>query len=299
MTPARFRWGLFLVLLGTLFLLRNMEVLNDNFWTDLLIYFPIVLIGVGIEKIFAKSKLQIISYLTSVFLFFGAMYVAFAGSAGGIAGSFFSRTIFEKEHNPSIRTLHAILGLDEIDLTIRDSGDELIYGRFDKFTHKPKIEYEVVEDEARVTFTSRSKSLLGGAIKIQTGDPQDWYVRFSKDVPLELECSGNSSDLHLNFSTTPLRNLELDTYDATIYLKLGDLEPSVKVDISGEDSKLRLRVPDNVGLMVIGEEYRSYLERIGLVERDGDFVNEGYDSLSQKIEVNLDDRLESLAIDFF
>jgi len=195
--------------------------------------------------------------------------------------------------------LHAILGLDEIDLTIRDSGDELIYGRFDKFTHKPKIEYEVVEDEARVTFTSRSKSLLGGAIKIQTGDPQDWYVRFSKDVPLELECSGNSSDLHLNFSTTPLRNLELDTYDATIYLKLGDLEPSVKVDISGEDSKLRLRVPDNVGLMVIGEEYRSYLERIGLVERDGDFVNEGYDSLSQKIEVNLDDRLESLAIDFF
>jgi len=299
MTPARFRWGLFLVLLGILFLLRNTGVLNDNFWTDLLVYFPIVLIGVGIEKIFAKSKLQIISYLTSVFLFFGALYIAFSGSLGEIESNFFSRTTFEKEHDPSVRTIHAILGLDETDLTIRDSGDELIFGRFDKFTRKPKVEYEIVENEARVTFTSRPQSLLGGAIKIQTGGPQDWYMRFSKDVPLELECSGNSSDLHLNFSTTPLRSLELDADEATIYLKLGDLEPSVKVDISGEDSKLRLRVPDNVGLMVIGEEYRSYLERIGLVERDGDFVNEGYDSLSQKIEVNLDDRLESLAIDFF
>ncbi len=75
MSPARFRWGLFLVLLGTLLLLRNSDVLNDNFWSDLLIYLPVILIAVGIEKIFAKSRVKVISYLTSVFLFLGAFYM--------------------------------------------------------------------------------------------------------------------------------------------------------------------------------------------------------------------------------
>lgn len=299
MSPARFRWGLFLVLLGTLLLLRNAGIFNDNFWWDLLVYFPVVLIAVGIEKIFAKSRLQIISYLTSVFLFAGALYIALSGSSGGIAGNFFSRTVFEKEYDPSVRTLHAVLELDETDLTVRDSGDELIYGRFDKFTRKPKIEYDVIGDKARVTFTSRPRSWLGGAINIETGGPQDWYVRFSKDVALELECFGSSSDLHLNLSTTRLKSLTLGADDAAIYLKLGDLEPLVRVAIVGEDSDLRLRAPQNVGLKVAGEEYRSYLVRIGLLEKNGSFVNEGFDSLEKKIEVELDDQLESFSIDFF
>lgn len=299
MSPARFRWGLFLVLLGTLLLLRNSDVLNDNFWADLLIYLPVVLIAVGIEKIFAKSRVKVISYLTSVFLFSGALYVAFSGSSGGAANSFFSLATYEQEHDPSVRALHAILKLDETDLTIRDSGDDMIYARFDRFTRKPKIEYKVAENEAKVTLTSRPRSFLGGAIRINTGEPQDWYLRFAEDIPLELECFGAGSDLHLNFATTPLRRLKLYADDARVYLKLGDREPLLKVDIVGEDTNLRLRVPQNVGLKVFGEDYRSYLARVGLMKSDGGFVTIGFDTVKNKIEINLDDRLGSFSIDFF
>lgn len=299
MTPARFRWGLFLVLLGTLLLLRNTEVLNDNYWGDFLVYFPVILIAVGIEKIFCRSKLKAISYLTSVFLFAGALYIAFAGSSGGIAGNFFARTVYAKQDEPAVDRLHAVLELDETDLTIRDSGDELIYARFNKYTRKPKIDYEVVGDEARVTFTSRSTSWLGGVIKIEGGNPQDWNLRFSRDIPLELECFGNRSDLHLNLSTTRLKSLQLGADETTIYLKLGDLEPFVRIDIVGEDSDLRLRVPQNMGLKVTGEEYHAYLVQIGLLESNGGFVNEGFDTLEKKIEIDLEERLASFSIDFF
>jgi hypothetical protein len=299
MSPARLRWGLLLVLLGILWLLRNWEILNDNFWYDLLAYLPVVLIAVGIEKIFTKSKLQFISYLTSIFLFFGALYIAFAGSAGNIAGSFFSRSVYTQEYDPTITRLRAVLKLDETDLTIRDSGDDLIYGRFAKFTRKPRIDYEVVDNVARVTFTSRPRSWLGDVITIKSDSPQDWYMRFSKDVPLDLKCIGDRSDMHLNLSTTPLRNLELYADESTVYLKIGELEPLVKVVVGGEDLKLRLRVPENVGLKITGEDYQSYLTRLGLLEKDGSFINEGFDTLDKKIEVDLDDRLSSLSIDFF
>jgi len=299
MTPARFRWGLFLVLLGTLLLLRNADVLNDNFWADLLIYFPVVLIAVGIEKIFAKSRAKIISYLTSVFLFLGALYISFSGSLGGIENSFFSQTTYKLEYDPTVRVMHAVLNLDEIDLTIRDSGDELIFGRFDRFTRKPKIEYWTDGDKAMVTLTSRPRSFLGGAIRIDSGDPQDWYLRFAEDIPLEMECFSGNSDLHLNFSTTPLRSLKLDADDARVYLKLGDCEPLVKVDIVGEDTNLRFRVPQNVGLKIFGEDYKSYLTRLGLISNNGGFTTKGFDTVQSRIEVSLDDRLESFSIDFY
>jgi len=299
MTPARFRWGLFLVLLGVLLLLRNTEVLNDNFWVDLLVYLPVVLIAVGIEKIFAKSRAKIISYLTSVALLLGALWIAFSGSLGGAECSFFSKTTFKMAYDPSIRAVHAVLDLDETDLTIRDSGDDLIYGSFDRFTRKPKTEYEIVGSEANITLTSRPRSFLGGIIRIETDDPQDWYLRFARNIPLEMECFGNNSNLHLNFATTLLRRLKLDADDAQVYLKLGDRESLTKVDIVGENTNLRVRVPQNVGLKVFGNDYQPYLVRLGLTQSDGGFVTNGYDTVKNKIVVNLDDRLGSFSIDFF
>jgi hypothetical protein len=299
MSPARVRWGLLLVLLGTLWFLRNLDVINDNFWIDLVVYFPVVLIAIGIEKIFTKSRLQFISYLTSIFLFVGALYIAFSGSSAEIAGNFFSRSEYMREYDSSITGLRAVLNLNETDLTIRDAGDELVYGRFNEFTRKPEIDYERQGSQATVSLTSRPRTWLGGVIKVETDSPEDWYIRFSENVPLEVKCTGSNADLHLNFSTTPLKNLELSADKATVYLKLGNLEPLVKVSITGDDTDVRLRLPRDVGLRVTGEEYRAYLSRLGLLDRPDGFVSEGFDTLNNRIEIDVDSQLSSFSIDFF
>lgn len=293
MSPARFRWGLFLVLLGVLLLLQNADILNSNFWADLLIWFPVVLIAVGLEKIFAKSKMRVISYLTSVGLFVGGLAIAFASSYGGEETSFFNQTTFEMESDSDVRLLNVVLDMDGTDLTIRDSGDDLVYGEFDEFTRKPRINSDIDGEVANVKLISRSGSFLGGAIRINTGDPQNWWLRFSKDVPLDLECNGSDSDLHMNMATTPLRRLKLDADDASIYLKLGDLLPEADIDIDGNDADLRLRIPKTVGVRILGDEYESYLTRIGFIESGDQFVTEGFDTTKTKIDITLDDYLES------
>ncbi|MCK4573509.1 MAG: hypothetical protein KAU36_04015 [candidate division Zixibacteria bacterium] len=302
MTPARFRWGIILIQIGILILLRNMGVLNDNFWGELLIYFPVVLIAIGIEKIFTKSRLQLIAYLSSVAIFVIGLAIAFNVGQGGFEQSFFSQTTFRQEFDPEVRQMKAVLKLDHTDLTIRDSGRDLAYGRFDKFTRKPKIDYTVSGDSARLEFNSRSGRFFGGAINIQTGDPQSWYLRFNDQVPLDLECYGEDSDIHLNLATSRLERVKLDADNAMVYLKLGDLMPKVTVDISGEDTELKLRVPEGIGLKIHGEDYRAYLERLGLTEAEAEaglFVNDGIDTLGTVIEIELDDRLSSFILDFF
>ena len=299
MTPARFRWGVLLITIGLLFLLRNVGVFNDDFWIELLIYFPLVIIAIGVEKIFTRTKLQAISYGTSVFLLVGGLGIAFYYSGDGARASFFSEMDYTVDDDPSARFINAEVDLGNTDLTIRDSGRDLLFAEFDRFTRKPRVKHETRGDTAYIECGSRVTDHLGGIIEIDSDDPQDWYMRFSESVPLGLRCKGEEADIHMNLSTTPLRSLDLDTRDATVYLKLGEMEPFVKVVIRGEDSRVRLRVPEKMGLRVRGEEFDALLMSMGLT-RDGlDFVTEGYDSLVTKLDLELDDRLSSFSIDFF
>jgi hypothetical protein len=299
MTPARFRWGSLLVLLGMVLLLRNLDVINSNFWADFLVYSPILLIAIGVEKIFTKSRLQLISYATSIFLFAGGLYLAFAGSLGGTDKSFFSQTSYTQPADSSVKELDAVLNLGDGDLTVRDASDDLVTAQFKEFTHKPDVKYEVDGETAKLDLSGGSRHFLGGAIKVNTNGPSDWYLSFSDVVPLMLECYGKGSDIHLNLATTPLKKAKVEADESSIYLKVGTLEPSVDINVGGADADVRLRLPTNVGVKISGVTDKDYLSRVGLVEQGGVYVNPGYDTLKSKISVGLDDRFSSLSIDFY
>jgi len=299
MTPARFRWGTLLVLLGAVLLLQNLNVINSNFWEDFLIYFPIVLIAIGLEKIFTKSRLQIVSYLTSVALLLGGLWLVWAGSTGGNDTNFFSSTSYRAGADPAVKELHAELNLSDGDLTIRDASDDLVEGQFKEFTHKPDITYAVDNGVGNVIMNGGKRRMLGNAIRVETDAPDDWYLSFSNLVPLTMECFGKNSDMHLNLSTTPLKQLKLEADQGSVYLKLGTLLPLVTVSVKGDNSEIRLRLPSDAGVKISGVDDREYLEQVGLKARDGAFVNDGYDTLKSKIDVSLDDRLGSLSIDYY
>lgn len=299
MTPARFRWGIILIQLGILMLLSNMGHLSDNFWVDLFYYAPFVLIIVGIEKIFTKSRLQFISYLSSVVLFFAGFYIAYAGSWQGDDDYYLSDGVFEESYDPDITKILAILNLGESDLTIRDSGPDLVLGRFNRSSRKPKIITATHDSKFSVEIKNDQKYWFGGAIRIQTSDPDEWKIKFSDRIPIELECNGRESDIHLNLYSTPLEILDINADDASIYIKLGELVPAVRLTIDGRESDLRLRVPKHSGIKIIGDDFGGYLRQLGFKRYDNGYVNAGYDTLTPQYEINLDDEFSSFSVDFF
>ncbi len=301
MTPSRFRWGMLLIQVGILILLQNNNLIGDSSWEGLIVLFPVVLIAVGIEKIFTKSKLQLISYLTTILLFFGGFAIAFNASGFDLQDeNYFTESIYQEDANPDVRLVKATLNLDYNDLKIRDSGEELVFAEFDEFTRKPKIKSIVEDDVAIVNFEARQKStFLGGHIIVHDEDVSEWNVQFSEDLPLELECIGFDNDLHLNFLTSRLQKLILDTKNTTIRLHIGANEPYVQVIIRGDDSKLRLRVPEKIGMKLIGND-TSFFDQIGFIKTDdGSYINANYNEAEKKIDVELDDRLISFSLDYF
>jgi hypothetical protein len=301
MTPARFRWGMLLILIGTLLLLVNADVLSNNFWIDFVYLIPFLLIAIGIEKIFSKTRLVAISYVSTVLLVAGALYVAFEGSRNDASGNFFQSTTLEYGADPSVKIIDAELELDRTSLTIRDATDEIMKARFGELTYKPGSDLQVQDGRASIRLDSKSgtRRFAGRTIQIETGDPDDWRVSFSKEVPLNLILTGQDCNLHLNMATTPLRELQLGAADADVYLKVGELEPQVKVTVTGLDAKLRFRLPQASGLLVTGVDDPAYLEEIGLVKNNGGYVNENYADASTRVEIALNERFRSLSIDFY
>ena len=301
MTPARFRWGMLFILIGTLLLLVNADVLNNNFWIDFVYLIPFLLIAIGIEKIFSRTRLVAISYLSTVLLVGGALYVAFESSRNEDSGSFFESTTLEYGADPSVKIIDAELDMDETSLTIRDATDEIMRARFGELTYKPGSDMEIRDGHAYIQLNSKSgtRRFAGQTIRIDSGDPDDWRVSFSSEVPLNLILKGQDCNLHLNMATTPLRELQMEAADADVYLKLGELEPQVKVTVTGLDAKLRFRLPQTSGLMVTGVDDPAYLEEIGLVKNNGGYANENYTNAPTRVEIVLNDRLRSLSIDFY
>ena len=298
MTPARFRWGIILILFGLLLLLQNLNFISDYYWDDFVIFFSITLIAIGIEKIFTLTKLQFLAYASSFLILFSGLGIAIVGGYNDPRGDFSSASYFEKKHDDAVRRILANLEIDGTDLTIRDSGSEIVYASFDRFTRKPEIDYEVVDDIAEVSFISRG-GLLGGIIKLEFDESQGWDLSFSEDIPLELHCRGKDSDVHLNMATTPLYKLFLDLDESDIYLKLGDLAPNLSVKINGVDTKLKLRVPEHVGIKINAEGYEAYFEKVGMTRRNGWYISEGFDKVDSKVEIELDADLRSFSIDYF
>lgn len=302
MTPARFRWGLLFIMVGVLLLLVNADILHPDFILDFFFFIPLLLIAIGIEKIFAKTRLQVLSYLSSVLLVGGVLWMAFQTSSYSEGSSFFESDSFSFEADEPVDIINAVFKLDNASLTIRSATHELFYARFDEWSHKPRSSMEVVDGRAEINLTARggrTRRVWGGAVEVNIDESEDWRIKFSKDVPLLLKCVGQDGDIHLNLGTTPLRELTLDLNDADIYVKLGILEPKVRVNINGYDSKLRLRIPQEAGLSVTGIDDPDYLEEIGLIRQAGAFVTDGFGDCETQVFVDLDDRFRSLSIDFY
>jgi hypothetical protein len=302
MTPARFRWGMFLILFGLLLMFWNLGYLNSNWTLQLVYWFPVLLIAIGIEKIFTRSQFQFVSYVTTVALFAGGLYIAFASSSGGVNSSYFSDTTYEKEYDPSVTEVSAVVDIGDGRLRIRDATDELVYGKFAQFTPKPKIDYRINGSTAQVEFRQHGSSLLAGGIEIKSDGPNDfddWMLKFSELVPLSLECRGDQANIHLSLATTPLKRLDLDAADSRVYVKIGDMQPLVELSLLGADADIRLRVPRDAGIRVHGSGYDALLEQIGLIRVNDVHQSEDFEAGTPKIDVDLDDRLRSLSIDTY
>ncbi|MEW5924470.1 MAG: DUF5668 domain-containing protein [Candidatus Zixiibacteriota bacterium] len=295
MTPNRFRWGLLFITAGVILLLNQMGYLDWEYWWELLLWWPVLLIAIGIEKIFNRTRLQFISYVAPLILVAGMIYVAVDVGPDTWRSSFGDRHNWNAEMDSAINKLDAVIDHGRTDLTVSRSGINLASAKFDRFSQKPDITLEKKNNVATLDI-SRSTGRRSAVIFSGHGSYQDWRVSFSDEVPLELRCIGHDADVDLNLESIPIEKLSVVDDGGNIYLKVGNKTALVAIDVSGNDADLRIRIPADCGIKITGKEYAPYLKDLKLIEEDAGLISEGFNEATTRISFNFDDGLRYLSM---
>ncbi len=301
MSPARFRWGILFVLIGGLLLLNNLGVLPWWTWPDILSLWPLLLIAIGVEKIFTRSKVEFIAYLAPVALAVIVVWVAFDGFSTGDFRLLrrcdtYRYTI---DSDPGVKRIKAVFDLDDTDIDLRDTGGRLFSSRSSGWRAVPRVEYDLDGDTADLDVSPR----IGGLNWFRIDGRRwagSWDVALSDKALVDLTCYGDRADMTLNCRGLLLENLIVDSRRGNIRVSLGDMAKTVKIRLEGENADFRITAPEGSGVRVSGAENTAarLLERLGMVEIDGYYMTEGYDTLLPKIEINLSPDMSRFSLDF-
>jgi len=299
MTPSKFRWGLYFIAIGFMILAVNADWLDGDYWLVLLGWWPLLLIELGVEKIFLKSRLEIISYLAPVGIVLFMAYVAVQVGPDDNQAGFFSDYRWSKESDKDVRLIQAVINHGDSDIRINRSLYDMAEARFDRFSRKPEIKYDRADTVGRIEIDKRA-GLSGNFLvfnKSRTLD--DWSVYFTDEIPLELECFGDKADVNLNLERMLVRKVKINDDNGEIFLRLGDNNPVTLLDIEGDGARFTLRIPEGAGLKIFGDTYSGYLENLNFTRQGDSFRSNSYDSAGVRLELRLDSRLEHLSIDYY
>ncbi len=303
MSPAKFRWGILFILVGVLLLLNNIGQLDWWVWTEILSLWPLILIAIGLEKIFTKSKVEFIAYLPILGLSAAVLWVAFSGCCGTDDSNLIRRGStyrYTLDMEADIDRIEAKFDLGDIDISLGNTGTRLFRARTDVWRQVPKVDFDESGGVAKLELSSQKKRIPNWIRIEKWGREGDWDLYLNDGVPISLECSGDKSDMTLDCRNLLLEELFIDSDEGDIRIKIGDLKEYVNVKLEGAEADYRVLVPDGCGLKIsgAGDEMTRLLERLELIEADGFYTSEGYDTLTPRIELDLADDLTQFSLDY-
>lgn len=299
MKPSRLRWGLLFITVGVMLLLNNSDNLSWEYWLNLLAWWPLILIAIGIEKIFNHTSLKFISYLSPLLLVAGMVYVAYDTGEDNLRKGFFATQHWELVADSNINAIDAVIDQGRNDLFVRGGGSDLISARFDRMAGKPKISNKRQGNVEKVEIKPRFRYWGGGIVINGRDNQRDWTITLSDKVLYKLDCRGRGADMNLDLGEIRLEKLTIVNDEADIDLSVGELASRVELDITCDEGRLRLRMPEKAGLKISGNSRSGSLDNIGLKKSGEYYISDNFDTAPVQITAKLNGNLEHLFVNFY
>jgi len=284
-----------LITIGGLFLLHNWRPAFDP-WPILATYWPLILIFVGIGKIWdttyrsrnpnAPPGVSIGATIGTLAFVIVLVVLLWHGHSYSRRHSFYSGS----QHNAQTvdlqgaKSAHARLEMGAGQLTINGGANHLLDADFtysDSFD-APRVDYSVAAEVGQLNISQESHSPHFGRSQ------NDWNLRFSKDIPLELKVEMGAGQGNLHFRDVPLTRLDLNLGAGQMDVDFtGERKTDLTADIEGGVGQANIRLPKNVGVIAHASGGIGSVNVRGL-KRDGDsYTNDAYGKSSATIHLKV------------
>lgn len=255
MSPGKLRTGVFFILTGGLLLLNTTGVLDWSFWVDLIWLWPVLLIAIGVEKLFLATKVKQLAYISSLILVLTVVWAWTSHARGSRIDrpSFtFNADYSDADYSKSFpldsnfNSLVADIDFGAGKLIIGPSSNMLFDGNFYKTQDRPRVTMNRRRSKAvvRVRLDDCRYICWPGRIGNR------WKLDITDQLPVQLNINCGAARLLMNLTDIQLERLDLDCGASEIDLIIGKKSPRVDAYIDCGASHLDIQIPHGAGLRV-------------------------------------------------
>lgn len=294
MNIGRLLSGLIILTIGVLVLLNNFGIIESFNFYDLLKYWPIILVIIGLSilfKLLPKPLEAILNILLALGIAVGLTYVvinAINSQASPSATSPSSKQIAEPVNEDAKRAKIEV-NAGAADISIEGGSTLLVEGTVENIFGSTSIfrQYDQSQgvDEIKINQFSRNWfNNLGRSSK------NIWNLSINQEIETDLLVSSGASKLDIDLSDTNVKNLEIDAGASTINIDADSSFAELASTIKAGASTINLRVPKDTGLEI---ELNAALttnnfEKQGLLKNDKIYRNDGFENFSKKVRLAID-----------
>ncbi|MEI6221962.1 MAG: DUF5668 domain-containing protein [bacterium] len=286
MSNKRLVWGVFLVLLGCLFLLTNFNVLVLN-WFVLWRFWPLFLIALGAFSLFETGKRVPIAVGLSAVALAGVL-VVIPRYLPWITRDVQKASVIETLTEPYTSGVEkASLSVDAGagEYYLKDSTDAFVSVDTETNNGRFMLSRDRNGDDPHFLFIKRNP----GPTWMLENTKNQAHVSLNQNPLWDLTFDLGATMADIDLSSFKINRLVMDAGASSIAIKLGALANATLVDLDTGASSITLSVPEASGCEILGDMDLSALQFKGFAKTDQQrYVTENFSTASQKITVNLD-----------
>lgn len=305
MMTKRLMNGLVLVFLGAILLMNTTGYLPWSVWDSAISYWPILLIGLGIQVAFSRWKVPGLALAFLVILVLAAMNPSRAGSRPydrpwrfrmfpktSVLRPLEGNKEFKAPLSPRVSRLKLDMRAPSVEIEIKGAPElneksepEALVANLSWDRTEPQCEFSQNEsaDELKVALTSPVWSDDAGK--------QVWNVSLNPSLITAVNVAGGVADLTMDCSSVFLENLTVSTGVAKLDISLGLTGRETKVVVSSGVANVSFKVPETAGvrLSVSGPPLVTRLDfsKNGLVKEGGAWVTRDYSNASTRFDIRV------------
>jgi hypothetical protein len=276
-----------LIALGAMFLYANWRPAFDP-WPILRTYWPLILVFVGLGKMWDATRARQSPEGTarsggvSLGATFGALafvlvlVVLFWHGRAFSHGRRYSSDIQHESRTverQGAKSVNVSLETGSGELNVSSGSGHLLDADFnysDSY-ETPRVDYNVVDGIGHLNISQDSGSAHFGPKHNQ------WNLRLSNDVPLELKIEMGAGRGQLRLRDMPVTRLEMKMGAGQADVDLtGDRKNDLVADLQGGVGQVTIRLPRKVGVVVHATGGIGSVDAHGLRHDDGEYTNEAY-----------------------
>jgi len=276
-----------LIALGLIFLYAEWHPAFDP-WPILAKYWPLILIFLGLGKIWDNMRLRqnpsATAYAPSIGSVIAALALVFVLVAlishGRHWGRWRGGTVYAMQHldrtvdRDAAKTVNATIQMGAGDLNLSGGSTHLLEADFDyrASVGAPRVEYSVSGTTGDLRITQEESP------QVHFGSSENhWTLHLANDVPVDLriEMGAGRGNLRLRDINVSALNLNIGAGQVDIDLT-GDRKSDLTANVEGGVGEANIRLPKNIGVVVRASGGLGTIETHGLRQDGDEYINEAY-----------------------